>query len=474
MNKLLRDLMSRKTFIFSVVVIGFFAVLAVAAPFLTPYNNPYRVGQQFVAAPYAVPAWATVFPQHKNLPPDVRITLTPSLAYESSGEVSQFNSSTLKVTVPPGDTVNVTFPLRWNWSSPYDVRLSFTLVTPNTQYFQVNLFVRDFYLMSLSPLPIPPEVTVVPGKPNPVIFSTELVNPGNSPYVASLPVQDQSLASLELPKVLLPKPGTYNVTLSFVNTGKTTEMFLVTLPGYSSLGYAYGRLGTDDNGASVFSEFVYGARFDLYLSLVASAIIIGIGLIIGLLAGYVGGFTDLTLNAFTDFFLLIPGLPLLIVLISIFDITGTIVNVNKAVLILLIISLLSWPGTAKIIRGQTLTLRNRTFVEAARALGESRMRILFKHIVPNLMGILFAQLAYDVPGVILAESGLDFLGLGITEFPTWGNMLGYATNNVSFVNGFAWWWVLPPGLGIVFISVAFYYFGTAMLDVLSPYKLRGE
>jgi peptide/nickel transport system permease protein len=162
------------------------------------------------------------------------------------------------------------------------------------------------------------------------------------------------------------------------------------------------------------------------------------------------------------------------VLISIFDITGTIVNVNKAVLILLIISLLSWPGTAKIIRGQTLTLRNRTFVEAARALGESRMRILFKHIVPNLMGILFAQLAYDVPGVILAESGLDFLGLGITEFPTWGNMLGYATNNVSFVNGFAWWWVLPPGLGIVFISVAFYYFGTAMLDVLSPYKLRGE
>jgi len=86
-------------------------------------------------------------------------------------------------------------------------------------------------------------------------------------------------------------------------------------------------------------------------------------------------------------------------------------------------------------------------VEAARALGESRMRILFKHIVPNLMGNPFRSVSYDVPGVILAESGLDFLGLGITEFPTWGNMLGYATNNVSFVNGFAWWWVLLPDLG---------------------------
>ncbi|BCS92551.1 ABC transporter permease [Metallosphaera javensis (ex Sakai et al. 2022)] len=470
MNKVIRDLLSRKTFIFSIVVILFFAAIALLAPVLTSYNNPYQVSQQFVAAPYAVPAWATIFPQYHDLPPDVRLTLTPV----SASGVTPVNSSFVKITVPAGGEVNVSYPIRWNWSSPYNVILSFILVPPATSDFNVNLYMNNINIMELSPVPIPPAVSVTLGKPNSITFSSQTINPSNSPYVNSLPFQDQPLASLEFPKAVLPRPGMYYLVISLQNTGNSPETFLLSNPHYTSLGYAYGRLGTDDNGGSVFSEFVYGARFDLYLALVASVLIIGIGLIIGLLAGYVGGFTDLTLNALTDFFLLIPGLPLLIVLISIFDLTGVIVNVNKAVLILLIISFLSWPGTAKIIRGQTLSLRSRTFVEASRALGEGKLRILFRHIVPNLMGILFAQLAYDVPGVILAESGLDFLGLGIIGFPTWGNMLGFATNDLSFANGFAWWWVLPPGIGIILLSTAFYYFGTAMLDVLSPYKLRGE
>ncbi|QKR00140.1 ABC transporter permease [Metallosphaera tengchongensis] len=467
MNKVVTDLLSRKSFIFSVVVIAFFVILALAAPILTSYNNPYSISQQFVAAPYAVPSWATLFPQYRSLPPNVHLTLTGS----GGNEV---NSTYIRVVVPPGGTENVSFPIKWNWSHPYNVIISFNLLAPDTTGFNVNLYLNNLNIMTLSPIPITPTVQVKPGTVNHVMFNSESINPSNSPYVNSLPFQDQPLASYEFPSAALPKPGLYYLVVSFQNTGNSKETFLISNPQFSSLGFAYGRLGTDDNGGSVFSEFIYGARFDLYLSLVASALIIGIGLIIGLLAGYIGGFTDLTLNALTDFFLLIPGLPLLIVLISIFDATGVIVNVNKALIILLIISFLSWPGTAKIIRGQTLSLRNRTFVEASRALGEGKFRILFRHIVPNLMGILFAQLAYDVPGVILAESGLDFLGLGIINFPTWGNMLGFATNNISFVNGFAWWWVLPPGIGIILLSTAFYYFGTAMLDVLSPYKLRGE
>jgi len=94
--------------------------------------------------------------------------------------------------------------------------------------------------------------------------------------------------------------------------------------------------------------------------------------------------------------------------------------------------------------------------------------------LPNILGVVFAQIAYDVPVVILTESGLDFLGLGITNFPTWGNMLGFATDAASAANSFAWWWVLPPGLSIVLLSVAFYYIGTVIQDVLSPYKVRGE
>ncbi|MCI2414149.1 MAG: ABC transporter permease [Candidatus Aramenus sp.] len=475
MNKVIKDLLSRKSFVFSIIIIGLFSILAVAAPALTPYSNPYLPSQQYVAAPYAVPSWATIFPQYRELPPDVSFTFTRYVSSESS-YVTAINASYIKVVVPPGQTVNVSFPFKWNWSDPYNVVVSFKLLTPSTTSFVVNLYFNGLYAMELSPEPFPvePAVSISPGKVNSVVFNSKYISSVNSPFASELPLSKQALAAYEFPSYALPKPGTYNVTVSFENTGSSKEVFVMSLPSYSSLGYVYGKLGTDDNGASVFAEFVYGARFDLYLSILASVLIIGIGLFIGLLAGYIGGFTDLSLNALTDFFLLIPGLPLLVVLISIFDVTGTIVNVNKPTLILLIISLLSWPGTAKIIRGQTLSLKSRTFVEAAKALGEGNSRILFRHILPNLMGILFAQLAYDVPGVILAESGLDFLGLGITEFPTWGNMLGFATYNVSFINGFAWWWVLPPGLGIVLLSTAFYFFGSAMLDVLSPYKLRGE
>lgn len=182
----------------------------------------------------------------------------------------------------------------------------------------------------------------------------------------------------------------------------------------------------------------------------------------------------MSLNAFTDFFLLLPGLPLLITVETILVVSGAIVRVSLATVIVLLIALLSWPGTMKIIRSQTLSLRSRTFVESSKALGAGNFRIMMRHILPNLAGILFAQLAYDVPGVILAESGLDFLGLGIRSFPTWGNMLGYATTAASTANSFAWWWVLPPGIGIVVLSLGFFYFGSALLDVLSPYRLRGE
>lgn len=476
MNKTLRDLLERKSFIASLVILVFFAVIAVAAPILTPYSNPYLPSQARVAAPYAVPGWATIFPQYRGLAPNQNFVL--STYNVSGGEVKELNSSWMQVSVPASGTTNVTFPIKWGYKPPYSFAFSFN-ISPPKEYYVLNVVLwhgnKSFWLYSITPqdYAIPPQVGV-PNKPSTVYISSILLSASNSPYVSTLSPTQQALSGVYLPTYTFPAPGVYNLTLSFNNEGNTPISFAISKPTFSDKGYAYGRLGTDNNGASVFAEFILGARFDLFIGVVASAMIIAIGLILGMLAGYIGGKLDLSLNGFTDFFLLLPGLPLLITLETILVVSGAITKISLATVIVILIALLSWPGTMKIIRSQTLSLRTRTFVESSKALGAGNFRIMMRHILPNLAGILFAQLAYDVPGVILTESGLDFLGLGIRSFPTWGNMLGFATTAASSANSFAWWWVLPPGLGIVILSLGFFYFGTALLDVLSPYRLRGE
>lgn len=297
----------------------------------------------------------------------------------------------------------------------------------------------------------------------------------NSPYINSLSGSARLEGGILIPSLIFKgEPSSYKVMVSVKDLSGTPVKAYISPPKLKNEGYLYGILGTDFRGSSVFAEFVLGARFDLELSVVTSLVIVGIGLIMGLLAGYKGGKTDTVLNSVTDFFLTIPTLPLLIVLEAVLVATNLILNVNKAFIIFTLIAFLSWMATMKIIRSATFTLKSRTFVEASRALGGGSFHILSKHLIPNLLGIIVAQIAYDVPTVILVESGLDFLGLGITSFPTWGNMLGYASHELTASNGFVWWWILPPGLGIILLSVAFYFIGTALRDVLSPYKTRGE
>ncbi|MEM0322051.1 MAG: ABC transporter permease [Thermoprotei archaeon] len=230
-------------------------------------------------------------------------------------------------------------------------------------------------------------------------------------------------------------------------------------------GQTFGVLGTDNNGASVWSEFLYGARTSLLIGLIASVLIVAIGLMFGLIAGYFGGAFDMVLVAINDILLVIPFLPLLITLGALVFILH--IAIGKVYLIIILITLLSWPGTARIIRSQTLSLKNRAYVKAAAGFGAGWPHIVFRHILPELAGILFAQLAIDVPAVIGIEAGLDFLGLGITSFPTWGNMIGFASTLFSAQNGFLWWWILPPGLGLTVLGISFYSLGEAVRQELA-------
>ncbi len=491
MNKTLKSLFKKKSFLISLIIILFFVFIAAFANYLTPYTNPYETSQENIAPPYSPPEWASIFPQYSGLPPTTTYHFTTSQAMVSKGgnvTLSQ-NSTTITETLDGTSFVNVSYPFSYDApaykEAPQCFYINFTSLvdTSNTAEVLLNVYIvhgnQSFLLQTFTPVTyilFVPEASNLPlnSTTDFLIQSTALTDV-NSPFVNSLPGSARLEGGILVPSyVFKGQPSSYKLMISVVDQSGNPVKVFMTAPKLKLEGYLYGLMGTDFRGASVFAEFVLGARFDIELSVVTALVIVAIGLILGLLAGFKGGKTDTVLNALTDFFLTIPGLPLLIVLESILVATHLILSVNIAIIIFLLISLLSWMATMKIIRSATLSLKSRTFVEASRSLGGGSFHILFRHLIPNLLGIIVAQIAYDVPTVILTESGLDFLGLGITQFPTWGNMLGYATRVVSSTTGFVWWWILPPGLGIILLSVAFYFMGTALRDVLSPYKTRGE
>jgi peptide/nickel transport system permease protein len=230
------------------------------------------------------------------------------------------------------------------------------------------------------------------------------------------------------------------------------------------LGTAWGIFGTDFGGADVYTQTVYGARISLLVGLLAAGIGISLGLLVGMMAGFLGKLVDEVLMRFTDMMLVIPGLPLLIVLVAVLG--PNIWN------LILVIGFLGWMGFARIVRSQVLSLRERPFVEAARASGAGPGRIILKHVFPNIVSLTYVNLALTVPGAILSEAALSFLGLGDPSVVSWGNMFQHIESSQALQRvPPVWWWVLPPGLGIALVSLSFILIGYALDEVFNP-RLR--
>ncbi len=228
-------------------------------------------------------------------------------------------------------------------------------------------------------------------------------------------------------------------------------------------GNSWGLLGTDSNGFDIFTQVAYGARLSLLVGLVATVIGIGVGLLVGLMAGYLGKLVDETLMRFTDMLLVIPSLPLLIVLVAVLG--SSIWN------IILILGGLGWMGFARIIRSQVLSLRERPFIEAAKASGGGTGHILTQHIFANIVSLTYVNLALSVPTAIVGEAALSFLGLGDPTVVTWGRMLELSRDAGATTSSLTWWWVIPPGAAIALISLAFILLGYGLDTVFNP-KLR--
>jgi peptide/nickel transport system permease protein len=226
--------------------------------------------------------------------------------------------------------------------------------------------------------------------------------------------------------------------------------------------------GVDELGRDVFARTLYGARVSLLVAFVATALAVLIGVAAGLLAGYFRGWVDTLISRSIDVLLAIPYLLLAVGLAASCSFGGGCFGgaVQPGIgVVIFVIAITSWTYVARIVRGETLSLREREFVEASRSLGASRRRIVFREILPNLVAPIIVYTSILIPQVILYEAALSFLGVGV-QAPTasWGQMISDATE----IFDTAWWYMLFPGLALVLTVLAFNYVGDAMQDALAP------
>ena len=221
-------------------------------------------------------------------------------------------------------------------------------------------------------------------------------------------------------------------------------------------------LGTDDQGRSVLSLTLHGSKISLLVGLSATLITMVIGSAVGLIAGFRGGWVDQLLMRITDWGLVIPWLMLAISLASIFG--------QSLFVIILVIGLTTWPSTARLVRSQTLSVKERPYVERARALGASNWHLVTRHVLPNVMPVIMANTVLIVAIAILSETALSFLGLGDPLSKSWGLILEQASNGGAATRG-AWWWLGAPGVCIVLVVLAFTMIGFALDQIINP-RLR--
>jgi peptide/nickel transport system permease protein len=235
--------------------------------------------------------------------------------------------------------------------------------------------------------------------------------------------------------------------------------------------------GTDRQGRDMLNLTVHGTRVSMIIGLMATAITVFIGALLGIVSGFVGGRTDAVLMRVTDFFLVLPTFVLALILAPILiELIGSQAELFgmrvTLLVIVIVIGITSWAATARIIRSQTLSLRERAFVDRSRVVGADSGWIMSHHILPNVVNLIVANTVLTFSGAVLTETTLSFIGLGDPFQPSWGQLLNQAQADGAASLG-AWWVVAPPGIAIVLIVLAFTLVGGALDDILNP-KLRGR
>jgi len=223
-------------------------------------------------------------------------------------------------------------------------------------------------------------------------------------------------------------------------------------------------LGTESNGRDMLAQLIVGTPSSLKVGIIAASIGMGVGLILGSLAGYLGGWTDHVIRTISDSFITIPSLLVLIAL-------ATYIHMPDTTAMALILALFAWPGPTRLVRSQVLTLRERGYVKMAQLSNVSSIEIMLVEMVPNMLPWLAASLTAGIAGAILAATGLEALGLGPTRVPSLGTIINNALTSSALVRGMTWWW-LPPIIILILIFTGFFLMTIGLDEVANP-RLRG-
>ena len=512
-----------------VAVLIFFILMALTASMLSPYDPVYSY---YVGGDFAVPVWFRLLPGgeslSENLIPVAESFSTNTSLYGESAKFTfasshqraslQYNSSIGyrspgsasivferdKDTLPLGEVkVNLTTQFSYPFGGPPMI-FNFTIHT-STQGtgMQVERYWGNVTLLDV-PVRIKVFIEQVGGEPFDLweagkgTENTQFVGPKHclwdSKKLTSIPAEkprwaptyylssynskvtftllgepDPAAMGVDWEAVIFPKEGEYVYSIEILFEDKKSNKDVKTVVYIDDVytrfyGTAFGLLGTDQYGRDIFTQLVHGSRISLFIGLLAAAMSVTIGLVYGLASGYLGGIADEIMMRFNDALLVLPGLPLLLVLIAVLGPTARIFN------IVILIGFLGWMGFARVVRSQVLSLKERPFIEAAKAVGAGKIHIITRHILPNVMSLVYVTLATSVPGAILLEAAISWLGLYDPSAMSWGRMLHDVTLGGSKLVGM-WWWVLPPGLSIAAVSLSFILLGYTLDEILNP-KLR--
>ena len=506
-----RQFARSKIGVIGLAVIVFYVCLAVFSAQLAPIPP---LDHQ-VAAQFDVPAWATIFPQYRG----VAIDQTPvASGFGTQQDVSAWNitgtnlTSSISPAVSPSSPtytgsvlINSSLPANLTASDPYlpnavvlfSMSQSFKFSGAPPPHFDLTTSVEPIQMQNISRIYLN-FIIYNPSGGNYSLSSTtsttlastiEIVRTGLGQW-DPVDLPSGLLAASGIPayaeaaypsEIIINQTGTYQFVMQVMGipaaraTTGTVSMYINSVNLHLS-GGAYGILGTDNLGNDVWSQLVWGSRISMMVGIAAGLGSVLIGALAGIAAGYVGGLFSDVLERVTDFFLVLPFLPLLIIITSIIAANPILIQ-TVYVWIILIFVILSWPFIAILIRAQTVSIKERQYVEASRALGGGTGHVLRKHILPNVMGLVYSQVALNVSGFILLDAALDFLSIANHGRPviSWGIML---SNALPFATGaplqsYVWWWFLPPGISIALLSLAFVLVGYALDAIFNP-RLRAR
>ena len=425
------------------VGISIIAIIAIPSETFSGWNNP----SNWISYPkVAIPGWVNLFMIEKI--PEHKILDDPIEKLETSGNISAI-SHQFGINFEYDDFPN---DFIYEFSAKYSGAplLEFMVIRPDGKQLE---------LLSTS-LPNSAATTTHTER----IFSTDesirkklfLQSEGFSFSLDKLSSEDVVFSQTDKH---IPLKGNYVFVINLYGVDSQNEIY------ESNLivgGKAFGVMGTDELRRDLAVGLLWGTPLALFIGIVVAVASVTMGLLYGVYAGYRGKKTDEALMRFNDVIYALPALPFLIIL--------SVTISNNIFLMIGFLTIFGWVGVAKVSRSMALQIKTRGYIEAAEMMGQKKSKIIFRHILPQLLPYAFASIAISVPAAITTEAGLSFLGLGDPSFPTWGQIL-HDANVYGAASRGLWWWIMPPGLMIAVTGLAFVFIGNA-LDVIVNPKLR--